>query len=138
MQGKSNWYGKEVEGRLHGLLTKFIRYEVGSLDIPDLQHLYFTKEFIDTVDNAAKQIEDLSINTKYMISVECNSANYHKITPNMKVRCHLIYRIEDDMPFDLKETDSIFIDKKEMYNVLCFTKHQAYKVTPIDYSNDVL
>lgn len=138
MHGKSNWYGKEVEGRLYGLITKFIRYEVGELDNPDLQHLYFTKEFIDDVEDAAEQIEELSINTKLIISVECNKNNYHKITPNMKVRCHLIYRIIDDYPFDLKETDSIFIDKEGMYNVLCFNKYQALPVKPIDYSNDFL
>ena len=138
MQGKKNWYGKEIEGRYHGLLTKFIRYELGDIDIPNLQHLYFTKEFLDEIPDASSQIEYLCINTKHIISVECNKENYDKITPNIKVRCHLIYRVIDSNPFELKETDSIFIDKEGMYNVLCFTKHQALKTTPIDYSNDIL
>ena len=46
--GKNNWYGKEVEGRLYGLNTKFIRYEVGDLDPHKISHLYFTKEFLET------------------------------------------------------------------------------------------
>lgn len=137
MIGKKNWYGKEVEGRLYGLNTKFIRYEVGELDPYEVQHLYFTREFLET-EGGIEQIEFFCINSKYMISVECNKNTFNLLTPNIKVRAHLIYRVVEDNIFKLKETDSIFIDTEEPYNVLCFTKHNSLKVTPNDYSNDKL
>ena len=134
MQGKSNWQGKEIEGRFHGLTTYFIRKEIG--EIPKgVSHLYFTIEFLDT-PNGIEQIESY-LGVPYIVSIETSKDKYHLITPNMKVWAHIIYRIDDAFPHDLKETDSIFIDK-EKYNVLCFNKYQAYKVNPIDYSNDIV
>lgn len=132
MQGKANWQGKEIEGRYHGLSTYFIRHEIGI--VPDyVHHLYFTIEFFDNKD-AVEQIESW-LGEQFIISIETSKDKYHLLTPNMKVWAHIIYRIDDELPHDLKETDSIFIDKGK-YNVLCFIKHQAYKVNPIDYSND--
>jgi len=133
MQGKSNWIGVECEGRLFGLLTYFIRYSVGTIP-NNIKHLYFTREFL-IQENAIPLIESYLLD--YMITIECNKETYKLITPNMKVRSHIIYRIEDNIPFDLKETDSIFIDK-DTYNVLCYNKYQALKVTPIDYSRDII
>jgi hypothetical protein len=133
MQGKDNWIGYEVEGRYFGILTKFIRYHIG--EIPEgIFHLYFTREYL--LKYGVQDIEKYLFG-KYIITIECNKESYNLITPNMKVKCHIIYRIEDAIPFDLKETDSIFIDK-DTYNVLCYNKYQAYKVNPIDYSKDII
>jgi len=137
MQKKNNWYGKEVEGRLYGIETKFIRYEIGEIDPVKVKHLYFTKEFLET-KGGVEQIEDLCINSNYMISVECNNKNYHLLTPNIKVRTHLIYRVVDDNIFNLKPTDSVFIDKTEPYHVICFTKYNGLAVQPNDYKDDIL
>jgi hypothetical protein len=134
MQGKDNWIGIECEGRLFGLKTYFIRFKVGNIPT-DIMHLYFTREFL-LQDNAQEIIESYLFK-KYIVTIETNKLTYNSITPNMKVKAHIIYRIEDSIPFDLKETDSIFIDK-DTYNVLCFNKHQAYKVNPIDYSKDII
>ena len=71
----------------------------------------------------------------YPVSIEVNEYYYKLLTPNMKVKAHIIYRIKDKNIFNLKETDSVFVDG-EMYNVLCFTKHNALKVSYNDYSND--
>ena len=137
MESKSNWYGIECEGRLSGLFTHFVRYKIAD-DIDErTQHIYFTKEFLTSADKA-KIIEEITINTGYIVSVEVNKDNWKYVSPNMRVRCHLIYRIVDDNPFQLKNTDSIFIDKPTMYNVLCFTKHNALVVEPQDYSKDFL
>ena len=133
MKGKSYWYGKEVEGRLFGLYTLFNRHELGKIT-NKVQHLYFTIEFWKTKD-CIEIIESLLID--YPISIEVNEEVYKYVTPNMKVRAHLIYRIQDKNVFDLKETDSVFVDGN-MYNVLCFTKHNALKVNYTDYSNDTL
>jgi len=134
MQGKSNWQGKEIEGRFHSMPTYFIRNKIGKIPL-FIYHLYFTIEFFDTL-NGIKEIETY-LGQKYVVSIEINKEKYNLLTPNMKVWAHIIYRIDDAFPHDLKETDSIFIDK-EKYNVLCFTKHQAYKVNSIDYSNDIV
>lgn len=132
MQGKDNWFGVECEGRLFGINTYFIRYAVGNVP-KEAKHIYFTREFLKT-KNFEKDIERFLF-SDYIVSIETNKQTYKYITPNMKVKAHIIYRIEDTIPFDLKETDGIFIDK-DTYNVLCFQKHQAYKVNPIDYSKD--
>lgn len=136
MDGKKNWYGIECEGRLSGLFTHFVRYEIANEIDDRTQHIYFTKEFL-TNPAAAEMIEEMTF-YNYIVSVEVNKDNWNLVTPNMKVRCHLIYRIIDDNPFELKPTDSIFIDKPTMYNVLCFTKHNALVVEPSDYSKDFL
>lgn len=133
MKGKSYWYGKEVEGRLFGLYTLFNRHELGEIT-DKVQHLYFTIEFWENKD-CVEIMESLLLD--YPISIEVNEEVYKYVTPNMKVRAHLIYRIQDKNVFDLKETDSVFVDGN-MYNVLCFTKHNALKVNYTDYSNDTL
>ena len=137
MEGKSNWYGIECEGRYCGLFTHFVRYSISKTIDKRTQHIYFTKEYL-VDENAAQTIEQLTMDSSYVVSVEVNKTNWKYVSPNMKVRCHLIYRIVDDYPFELKNTDSIFIDKTGMYNVLCFTKHNALVVKPEDYSKDFL
>ncbi len=133
MRGKDYWYGKEVEGRLFGLHTLFNRNKVGVIT-KDVQHLYFTVEFWE-LENAEELIEYWML--KYPVSVEVTNETYKHLTPNIKVRAHIIYRIKDKNVFDLKETDSVFVDGN-MFNVLCFTKHNALKVNYNDYSNDTL
>lgn len=133
MKGKDCWYGKEVEGRLFGLYTLFCRYKIGKIK-KSVKHIYFTIEFWET-ENAINDIENLLLD--YPVSIEVNEATYKHLTPNMKVRAHIIYRVKDKNIFDIKETDSVFIDGN-MYNVLCFTKHNALKVNYNDYSNDTL
>jgi hypothetical protein len=134
MQGKDNWIGIECEGRLYGIKTYFIRHKIGKIPA-DIFHLYFTREFL--LIEGAESIIESYLFQKYTITVETNKETYKYITPNIKVKAHIIYRIEDSTPFDLKETDSIFIDK-DTYNVLCYNKYQAYKVNPIDYSKDII
>ena len=133
MQGKDFWYGKEVEGRLFGLYTLFNRNNIGTIT-DKVRHLYFTIEFWKT-KNCVQKIESLLLD--YPISIEVDEDTYKLVTPNMKVHAHLIYRIKDVNVFDLKETDSVFIDGN-IYNVLCFTKHNAYNVNYVDYSYDTL
>lgn len=133
MRGKDYWYGKEVEGRLFGLYTLFNRNLVGVIT-KDVQHLYFTVEFWE-LNNAAELIENLML--RFPVSVEVTNETYKHLTPNIKVRAHIIYRVKDKNVFDLKETDSVFVDGN-MFNVLCFTKHNALKVNYNDYSNDTL
>jgi hypothetical protein len=136
MESKGSWYGIECEGRYSGLFTYFVRDKISNEIDPRTKQIYFTKEAL--TETSAKDIEELSIVTNYVISVEVDKDNWKFVTPNIRVRCHLMYRIVDDNIFELKETDSIFIDKKNMYNVLCFTKHNALVVTPNDYSKDFL
>lgn len=137
MNNKSNWYGIECEGRYQGLFTYFVRYSIGSKINKKTQHIYFTKEYLSSNSNA-EIIESIAIENKYIVSVEVNKKNWKYITPNIRVRCHLIYRIIDSIPFELKQNDSIFIDSSTMYNVLCYTKCNALIVKPEDYSKDYL
>lgn len=133
MRGKNYWYGKEVEGRLYGLYTMFIRHEIGPIT-EKVKHLYFTIEFWENPE-AVKILEE-QIFKDLIVSIEVDEKVYSKVTPNIKVKAHLIYRFKDLNVFDLKETDSIFIDGNT-FNVLCFTKHNALVVDYDKYSNDV-
>ena len=103
MQGKDNWVGIECEGRLYGIKTYFIRNKIGKIN-SDIFHLYFTREFLFKKD--AQEIIESYLFKKYTITIETNKETYKFITPNMKVKTHIIYRIEDTIPFDLKETDT--------------------------------
>ena len=136
MQGRDYWYGKEVEGRLYGLYTLFVRNKFPNEFFTKkinkkVKHIYYTIESWNTdyIDFIESLIED------YPVSIEVDKDTYHRLTPNMKVHCHIIYRIKDFNIFDLKETDSIFIDGNT-FNVLCFSKHNAIKVDYKDYQND--
>lgn len=131
MRGKDFWYGKEVEGRLYGIYTLFNRNKLGIIN-DKVKHLYFTIEFWN-VNNCIDIMEEYM--HKYPVSIEVDNNKYNLLTPNLKVNCHIIYRIKDKNVFDLKNTDSIFIDG-EIFNVLCFNKYNAMKVNYIDYSND--
>lgn len=133
MRGHDYWYGKEVEGRLYGLWTMICRHKVGPIN-SKVKHLYFTIEFWG-VEDCLEIFEDAILN--HTVSIEVDEYVYDRIPSNVKVRAHLIYRIKDKNVFDLKETDSVFVDG-ESYNVLCFTKHNALKVGYDDYSNDIL
>lgn len=132
MQGKDYWYGREVEGRLFGLYTLFNRHKQGEIT-NKVHHLYYTIEFWN-VRNAISIME--SFVEDYQISIEVDSETYLLLTPTLKVKAHIIYRIKDTNVFDLKDTDSIFVDGNT-FNVLCFTKHNSLRVKYNDYANDV-
>ena len=133
MQGKDYWYGKEVEGRLFGLFTLFNRYKQGVIT-KNVHHLYYTIEFWN-VESAVSIME--SYVEDYQVSIEVDAKTYKKLTPTLKVKAHIIYRIKDKNVFDLKETDSIFLDG-DVFNVLCLSKYNYLKVNYNDYSNDKL
>ena len=75
--------------------------------------------------------------TRNYLPAEVDSETYLLLTPTLKVKAHIIYRIKDKNVFDLKETDSIFLDGNT-FNVLCFTKHNSLKANYNDYANDKL
>ena len=133
MQGKDYWYGKEVEGRLFGLFTLFNRSKQVVIT-KNVHHLYYTIEFWN-VESAVSIME--SYVEDYQISIEVDAKTYKKLTPTLKVKAHIIYRIKDKNVFDLKETDSIFLDG-DVFNVLCLSKYNSLKVNYNDYSNDKL
>ncbi len=133
MQGKDNWKGHECEGRLHGVKTYFVRNEIGTVP-DDCLHVYFTREYLHEISNL-RHLEEFVTKTNKFVTIECNKQTFSKLTPNMRVRAHLIYRIEDEVPHKLKSTDEVMIDF-DTYNVLCFTKWQALHVSHADYARD--
>lgn len=133
MQGKDNWKGHECEGRLHGVKTYFVRNEIRTVP-DDCLHVYFTREYLHEISNL-RHLEEFVTKTNKFVTIECNKQTFSKLTPNMRVRAHLIYRIEDEVPHKLKSTDEVMIDF-DTYNVLCFTKWQALHVSHADYARD--
>ncbi len=133
MQGQENWIGTECEGRLHGLKTLFVRNQFKNPP-SDCHHVYFTREFLCYEKNILF-LENYLLHTTKCVTIECNNETYKLLTPNMKVRAHIIYRIEDASIHKLKPTDEIMIDA-ETFNVLCYTKLNGMEVSYADYVSD--
>lgn len=135
MLGQKNWLGIECEGRYAGLKTMFVRAEYETPP-EDYSHIYFTREFLIDKENVLF-LEKFILDTTKCVTIECNNETYKYLTPNMKVRAHIIYRIEDTNVNKLKHTDEVMIDCG-VYNVLCFTKLTGMQVSYADYANDTL
>ena len=135
MQGQKNWLGVECEGRYFGLKTMFVR-EQYEAPPEEYCHIYFTREFLKDKTNIIF-LEQFILSSQKCITIECNNDTYKYLTPNMKVRAHIIYRIDDQNVQQLKPTDEIMIDA-DTYKVICYTKHNGMQVNYSDYANDTL
>jgi len=139
MQGKEFWYGLEVEGRLLGVQTVFVRSKIPE-DFNKYPHIYFTIEYTHTcVDNDDWQdIENILDNSRQICSIEVNEHTVDKIPMYIFNHSHLIYRINTDEKIaKLKASDTVSLDDAP-YRVFQTTKHQLLSVTPDSYKYDKL
>ena len=66
MVGRKYWYGVEVEGRLKGIKTCFVRSEIPK-DVGEYPHVYFTYEWLNNFgDKKVNSMRELIKAGKYV------------------------------------------------------------------------
>ena len=141
MYGKGQWIGKEVEGRYSDLLTYFVRDLSFGIDIPNLNeypHYYFTIEYMKKCSKDTEeinQIRQILNETNSAVTIEANLKTIKQIPPDLFNRCHIIYRIDDDVVQLLKQTDTLSIDAG-WYRVHQITKCNMMEINPDNYKFD--
>ena len=143
MKGKSNWYGRECEGRFADIDTVFVRTEIPD-NYKEYPHIYFTIEYVrnctqpylppepnDAWDDILEILE-----TNQVVTIEADRHTIKNIPLGVFNRVHIIYRIEDRYPIDLlKNTDTISIDTGK-YASIQSMKGCMQRITPDDYKYD--
>jgi len=143
MKGKSNWYGRECEGRFADIDTVFVRTEIPD-NYKEYPHIYFTIEYVrncnqpylpPTPNDAWDDILDI-LETNQIVTIEADCHTIKNIPLGVFNRVHIIYRIEDRYPIDLlKNTDTISIDTGK-YASIQSMKGCMQRITPDDYKYD--
>jgi hypothetical protein len=138
MQGKNFWYGKEVEGRLFGVNTCFVRNKVPA-DADKYSHLFFTIEFVERCvkTNAWNDIA-VMIDGNRIITLEANDVVYSSIPRLITNHCHILYIIKAKYAdlTQLKKTDTIKIDTAP-YCGYVSAKAGFQELTPDIYQFDI-
>tara|TARA_R110000796_G_scaffold209707_1_gene325999 strand:- start:415 stop:858 length:444 start_codon:yes stop_codon:yes gene_type:complete len=143
MKGKSNWYGRECEGRYADIDTVFVRTEIPD-NYKEYPHIYFTIEYVrncnqaylpPTPPDAWDDILEI-LETNQVVTIEADRHTIKNIPLGVFNRVHIIYRIEDRYPIDLlKNTDTISIDTGK-YASIQSMKGCMQRITPDDYKYD--
>jgi hypothetical protein len=143
MYGKKQWRGLEVEGRYSDIMTFFVRDLVnGKLDVKNITefpHYYFTIEYMSKCSDQTTEIQiirDILDTTNCAVTIEANSETIKQIPPDLFNRCHIIYRIQDDVMQRLKDTDTLSIDAG-WYRVSQITKCNMMHINPDNYKFDL-
>ncbi len=136
MQGKSYWFGREVEGRLTGVMTCFVREEIPKDEdmVEECLHIYFTVEYM----RACTDYEDIAafIEGGLLVTCEVDETIVQELCDFVRVRAHLIYRVKTPSLALLKNTDSVALDVAP-YDVKITTLHHFQEVKPQDYTHDI-
>lgn len=147
---KDCWYGKECEGRFKGIETFFI-HEIteetkgGLLECPHVyltSHAVFRLTFADEKDLAWTwdDLLDLINKKDLIVSIEIPAKDHiiRHIPDQIKIKTHMMYSIEGNSEIrHLKPSDSIKI-VYDPYTLYCNTVENMQKVTPEDYSSDLI
>lgn len=143
MYGKKQWRGLEVEGRYSDIMTFFIRELIdGKLDVKNIlefPHYYFTIEYMkQCVEGTTeiKVIRNILDTTNCAVTIEAGPDTIKQIPPDLFNRCHIIYRIHDDVMQRLKDTDTLSIDAG-WYRVSQITKCNMMHINPDNYKFDI-
>jgi hypothetical protein len=137
MYGKSNWYGREVEGRLADVETVFVRGKVPD-NFKEYPHIYFTTEYIEMAVQCSDDVWDTIhsiLETRQFVTIEANAWTLDKIPMSIFNRVHIIYRIADPNVAKLKQTDTLSVDAG-WYRVHQITKCNMMEINPDDYKFD--
>lgn len=146
MYGKSQWRGREVEGRYSDIMTYFVRELGDGIDVDSLSdypHYYFTVEYMkESITglikgkspeiDAIREILDL---TNSAVTIEADCMTFDHIPVDLFNRCHVIYRIQDTVVQKLKDTDTLSIDAG-WYRVSQVTKCNMMHINPDNYKFD--
>lgn len=149
MKGALAWVGKEVEGRLFGIETLFLRSLSNTVmsdrrvieHFDTLGHVYLTAEVQDshTVKEVECFVEKCRVALKY-VTLECLDRDVEKLSTKIRDYCHLIVRVHVSCLHLLKNTDSIALDIHDppAYECFVFSKQAALVTTRDQYTDDEL
>jgi hypothetical protein len=142
------WYGKEIEGRLTGIETAFI-YDMSVFENDDhpynrvfsKPHIYFCKNAVKQLlerDEFVIEMQDviaMIVDRDKIVTLEVDNELLKQLPPVAKIKCHLMYMIEDEGISDLKMTDSVKVQYKP-YHLICATVENFQHVNKEDYQYD--
>ena len=142
MQAKY-WYGKEIEGRLYGLESVFIRTDLNDDEINDIfkvHHILIGTSLIDEIAGGSTNITwdrifDWIVYDNKFVTLEAKPEQIKLLPQNIKLRCHILLWLDIPELYDLKVTDSV---------KLCHGLHEMWvtsfmncqRVTKNDYFHD--
>ena len=133
------WWGPEVEGRLSGINTIFIRTLPEPhflLELDDVQHIYLTNYFVNMAENADwDEIVDAYEYWNVPITIEVDNDCLDLVPARIRNFAHILLRLKSTDALRLKPTDSIAIDG-EIYNCLVATKYTMQSVSNEAYQYD--
>lgn len=143
MYGKSQWRGREVEGRYSDIMTFFVRdlidNKIAVKTYTEYPHYYFTIEYMRNINAQSSRnvdcIRNILDTTNCAVTIEADSSTLKHIPTDLVNRCHIIYRIQDDAVQVLKDTDTISIDAG-WYRVSQITKCNMMHMNPDNYKFD--
>lgn len=133
------WFGPEVEGRLSGIMTVFVRFSFPEEKIIEqFPHVYLTIEFCR--DNGRESpiwdlVRTILFGKKKMVTAEIGDDCLENIPADIFNACHVLLRTKCPSISRLKPLDTVTIDIRP-YNVFCVTKSAMQHVTPEKYSSD--
>jgi len=136
MINKGHWYGAEVEGRLQGLPTLFIRNCRVVENLPEdwnYCHIYLTQEFVSLATEA--QWDAVRRNSKHFLTIEVLPSNTSNVPLDLFNSSHILLRLSVAEVARLKDTDTIVIDKAP-YDCYSVTKCNMSRTKPQDYAGD--
>jgi hypothetical protein len=142
MYGKSQWRGREVEGRFSDIMTFFVRElidnKIAVKTYTEYPHYYFTIEYMRNINENGQYlsiIRNILDTTNCAVTIEADKGTLKNIPTDLVNRCHIIYRIQDDAVQVLKDTDTLSIDAS-WYRVSQVTKCNMMHIHPDNYKFD--
>ena len=129
------WFGPEVEGRLSGIETMFVRNTVPVVTklIP---HVYFTVEFVRA--NKPENwdaMRTMRFEEGKIVSIEVDDGCFENVPADLFNACHIIYRVKGKFMDRLKKLDTVTVDVRP-YNIFWASKDHMTHVPPDAYGVD--
>ncbi len=159
-KGHSCWIGTEQEGRLKGIRTLFaVQIPISSLNtyarVEQCFHVYLTRTWIkrwlfssdekSLQEAAFREFQEILYGMReegYLFTLELEDGQLQSIPPDIRIRCHIILKIQLKDYLTLKETDTISLgplaDLGLTYNCRTATLENFSKHSPPDYAGDHL
>lgn len=140
MINRNFWFGPEVEGRLSGVQTVFVRFKFpDEMIIALYPHLYFTIEWCRANDAASKEwgkVREYLFQNRKAITIEVDANCLDNVPPDVFNSSHILCRTSAPVIDRLKPTDTITVDVRP-YHIYCVTKQAMMHVSPENYAVDV-
>jgi hypothetical protein len=138
---RSCWVGREVEGRLKGLLTLFVlsvKDLATATSVNSYPHVYLcpTSAQNDEAIEIERAVASL-VDAKVAVTVAVKPKDAHKLTPYVRVNAHIMVDIDAHGLTWLKPTDTLKVEVAPYTTYACSVE-QTVESKPEDYANDYI